>query len=181
MFSICYFTIIRCGPFCLSLMTPRPLRFPSPFGEGAGVRPRGRGGVSVVLYLPLSAFNSLYLQSKRCLRKLNNFTISLFKPPPSGRYGGGFHLGEVWWGFPFLLLVGGGQEGIVHTRASLCVFSPSLRGRVGERLSFPPPSRGRSGGDCPIVQLFNCPIVKSIYIAKILQRAQKKRLRNSYA
>ena len=28
----------------------------------------------------------------------------------------------------FLLLVGGGQEGIVHTRTSLCVSSPSLRG-----------------------------------------------------
>ena len=61
------------------------------------------------------------------------------------------------------------------------VVGVSSRGRVGERLPFPPPSRGRSGGDCPIVQLFNCPIVKSIHIAKILQRAQKKRLRDSYA
>jgi hypothetical protein len=31
--------------------TPRPLKFPSPFGEGAGVRPRGRGGVSVFLHI----------------------------------------------------------------------------------------------------------------------------------
>ncbi len=46
---------------CLSLVTPRPLKFPSPFGEGAGVRPRGRGGVSDVLYLLLSSYTSFYL------------------------------------------------------------------------------------------------------------------------
>ena len=55
-----FFTILGVGTFCLSL-TPRPLKFPSPFGEGAGVRPRGRGGVSDVLYLHLSSLISFYL------------------------------------------------------------------------------------------------------------------------
>ena len=72
--SICYFTI----SLCLQLSRAK----------------------TIVLYLPLSAFNSLYLQSKRCLRKLNNFTISLFKASPFGEVWWGFLLGEVWRGFP---------------------------------------------------------------------------------
>ena len=39
-------------------MTPRPLKFPSPFGEGAGVRPRGRGGVSV--FYPHTTFSIFF-------------------------------------------------------------------------------------------------------------------------
>ena len=57
-------------------MTPRPLKFPSPFGEGflpckrpsaeRGVRLWGRGGVSVFtpphcIFLTLSPSNSLHL------------------------------------------------------------------------------------------------------------------------
>ena len=45
-------------------MTPRHLKFPSPFGEGLGVRLGGRGGVSV--FYPHTTFHillSLYLIS----------------------------------------------------------------------------------------------------------------------
>ncbi len=45
--SICYFTILGVGTFCLSLVTPRPCR------GGAGV---GSVMSSISIYLPLSPF-----------------------------------------------------------------------------------------------------------------------------
>ena len=69
----CYYILFEPIAYnCYSLrphpLVPRPLKFPSPFGEGAGVRPRGQGwglccplSPSISFYLPLSPFISLYL------------------------------------------------------------------------------------------------------------------------